>query len=94
MNINRGFFVNILRRMKYIDEDLQNICRRVSTRIKDKKSQQIPTTPFTANELQSLNLNTNSFMDKLKQDVNHNLPTYSMVKIVIHIYLLAIFFVL
>ena len=54
--------------MRYIDEDLQNIYRRTIRRLQNEKKyqQQLPTTPFTASELQTLTLNTLSFSDKLK----------------------------
>jgi len=53
--------------MRYIDEDLHNIYRRTIRKLQnEKKLQQLPTTPFTASELQTLTLNTLSFSDKLK----------------------------
>lgn len=59
--------------MRYIDEDLQNIYRRTIKRLQNEKKyqQQLPTTPFTASELQTLTLNTLSFSDKLKVQKDH-----------------------
>lgn len=59
--------------MRYIDEDLQNIYRRTIRRLQNEKKyqQQLPTTPFTASELQTLTLNTLSFSDKLKVQKDH-----------------------
>lgn len=51
--------------MRYIDEDLQNIYRRTLRKLQQsdpnnkqqQKYPQLPTTPFTASELQTLSLN-------------------------------------
>lgn len=70
--------------MRYIDEDLQNIYRRTLRKLqqadpnntKQQKYPQLPTTPFTASELQTLSLNNSVSLgganDKRKDTTGSN----------------------
>jgi hypothetical protein len=89
------YLSHIKRRMRYIDEDLQNR-RKFNTNKNvqatsqgDSKNQCLPTTPFTVNELQNIELqNSDLKKNRSKIEESFNTPRHK-----VSIFKVVIFFV-